>query len=133
MIVRLFVWKETVHLKMILIGIWLIWRSGLLLAGIQKRCLKIDEKGDCWTKQVKHRKILLMEYLLLLHFTLNLRFWAKKIKELEIKVELSPSKKLFYVFQRKRFKNDEECFLFCLKSLFSFSRYLNRCLDFSVM
>ena len=35
-----------------------------------------------------------------------------------LNVGLSPSKKLFYLLQWKPFKNDENCFIFRLKSFF---------------
>ena len=49
-----------------------------------------------------------------------------------LKLDSELLRKLFYLLQLKPFKNDEKCFLFHLKTLFSFSRYLNICFDFLV-
>ena len=38
--------------------------------------------------------------------------------KLNVKIELSPSKKMFYLLPWKPFKNDEKCFLFHIKSPF---------------
>ena len=37
---------------------------------------------------------------------------------LMLKVGLSPSNKIFFLFRGKEFRNDEKCFLFYLKSSF---------------
>ena len=50
-----------------------------------------------------------------------------------LKITLSPSKKkCFICFNESLLKNDEKCFLFCLKALFVL-RYLNLCVDFLIL
>ena len=68
-----------------------------------------------------------------MYIVYGLRF-QKALNLVILKVGLSPSKKIYVIcFIESPLKMMKNAFYFILKNLFSFSRYLSFCHDFSVM
>ena len=75
--------------------------------------------------------VIIIIIIIIIIITICLYFISSFV-EARLKVRFSPTKRNRFLFHRKLFKNDEKCFFISTEKFFSFSRYSNLCLDFSI-